>query len=167
MSLTSLSDVDAVIVRYADTLSPAQIAHKIEGILTPQQVMTRIGQLLESSDWLTLTQQDVLVTLKMKQLVVELEEQPRTSRNAEILVRALEAVGTRLDKRKEATEQDLSRLYAFQGTVMLDAIQKAMEHMKKQLTSSPDSALDAAEWDASLAQALRLAQLEVESHEVS
>ena len=162
MSLTSLSEVDQVIVRYADTLSPAQIAHKIKGILTPEQVMARIGQLLEAPDWLTLTQQDMLVTLKLRQLVVELEEQPRSSRNAEILVRALEAVGSRLDKRQAATEQDLAKLYAFQGSVMLDAIQKAMEHMKKTLTSTPQ---EAATWDTALASALRVAQLEVESHE--
>lgn len=159
-----LSEIDAVIVRYADTLSPAQIAHKIEGALTPQQVLTRIGQLLETSDWLTLAQQDMLVTLKMRQLVIELEEQPRTSRNAEILIRALEAVGNRLDKRQAATQQDLAQLYAFQGRVMLDAIQRALDHMKKSLTNS--AAIEPAEWDAALTQALRAAQLEVDKHEL-
>lgn len=161
--LTSLSDIDAVLVRYADTLSPAQISFKINGALSPQQVMTRIGQLLEAPDWLTATQQDQLVTMKMRQLVVELEEMPRTSRNAEIIIRALEAVGHRLDKRAEATAADLSTLYAFQGSVMLDAIEKALDHMKKALTAS--SSIDPATWDAALSQGLRIAQMEVSSHE--
>lgn len=158
-----LSEIDAVLVRYADSLSPAQISFKIEGALSPEQVMTRIGQLLDSPDWLTAAQQDQLVTLKMRQLVVELEEMPRTARNAEILIRALEAVGNRLDKRQAATERDLSTLYAFQGAVMLDAIQKALDHMKKTLTAADK--LDPAEWDTALSAAMRFAQMEVASHE--
>lgn len=158
-----LSEIDAVLVRYADSLSPAQISFKIEGALSPEQVMTRIGQLLDSPDWLTAAQQDQLVTLKMRQLVVELEEMPRTARNAEILIRALEAVGNRLDKRQAATERDLSTLYAFQGAVMLDAIQKALDYMKKTLTAADK--IDPAEWDTALSAAMRFAQMEVASHE--
>lgn len=159
-----LSEMDQVIVRYADTLSPAQISVKLEGALTPEQVMVRTGQLLNADDWLTAAQQDQLVTLKMRQLVVELESQPRTTRNAEVLIRALEAVGGRLDKRAAATERDLSTLYAFQGAVMLDAIQKALEHMRDALAKT--GKIDAAEWDAHLTAALRLSQVELASHEL-
>jgi len=158
-----LSEIDALIVRYADSMSPTQISFKLEGALSPEQVMVRIGQLLESPDWLTAAQQDQLVTLKMRQLVVELEEMPRSTRNAEVLVRALEAVGNRLDKRAAAIERDLSTLYAFQGTVMLDAIEKALAHMKKSLTAADK--LDPIEWDAALTEALRFAQMEVARHE--
>lgn len=158
-----LSDVDAVIVRYADSLSPAQISFKIEGLLSPEQVMVRIGQLLDSPDWLSAAQQDQLVTLKMRQLVVELEEMPRTARNAEILIRALEAVGNRLDKRAAATEHDLSTLYAFQGAVMLDAIQKALGHMRSALTGAEK--LSREEWDTALSAALRVAQVEISAHD--
>ena len=72
MALTSLSDIDAIIVRYADTLSPEQIAVKLEGAFTPEQVLNRIYQLTATPDWLTLTMEDALVTRKMRNLVNEL-----------------------------------------------------------------------------------------------
>lgn len=136
--LTKLSDIDALIVRYADSLSPQQIAFKLEGALTPEQVMVRIGQLLDSPDWLSTAQQDQLVTLKMRQLVVELEEMPRTTRNAEVLLRGLEAIGARLEKRQAATSADLSRLYAFQAAAMVDAIEKALKMIQKSLDEGVD-----------------------------
>ena len=161
--MLKLSDIDALIVRYADSMSPAQIAFKLQGAMSPEQVMVRIGQLLDSPDWLTNAQQDQLVTLKMRQLVVELEEMPRTTRNAEVLLRGLEAVGDRLDKRRAATEEDLSQLYAFQGTVMVDAIEKALAHMRGALTGA--NKISALEWDTALAQAMLFAQMEVAKHE--
>lgn len=158
-----LSEIDAALIRYADTLSPAQISFKIEGILSPEQVMARIGQLVDTPDWLSSARQDQLVTLKMRQLVVELEEMPRTPRNAEILIRSLEALGHRLDQRSAATQQDLSTLYAFQGAVMLDAIQSAIGHLKESVTALTDLSQD--EWDTLLSQALRHAQMEISKHE--
>lgn len=157
MAFNKLSEIDAVIVRYADSMSPAQISFKIEGRLSPEQVMVRIGQLLDSPDWLTSAQQDQLVTLKMRQLVVELEEMPRTTRNAEVLLRGLEAVGTRLEKRQAATTQDLTQLYAFQGVAMVEEIEKIVNAIKTQMPEL--SALDMVRWNALLSIELRNAQM--------
>lgn len=164
MAVTALTDLDAIIVRYADTLSAEQISFKLEGALTPKQVIARISYLTETPDWLTLTMEDALVTRKMRNLVNELEEQPRTARNAEILVRALEAVGKRLDNRMAATEEDLSKLYAFQGTLMLDAIKATLDHMRDKLTGFGADKISPAEWDRALESGMKLAQLEVEKH---
>lgn len=161
MALTSLSDIDAIIVRYADTLSPEQIAVKLEGALTPEQVLNRIYQLTATPDWLTLTMEDALVTRKMRNLVNELEEQPRTARNAEILVRALEAVGKRLDNRMAATEQDLTKLYAFQGAAMLDAILATLTHIREKINVE----IDDETWNNALESGMRVAQIEVSKHE--
>ena len=161
MALTSLSDIDAIIVRYADTLSPEQIAVKLEGAFTPEQVLNRIYQLTATPDWLTLTMEDALVTRKMRNLVNELEEQPRTARNAEILVRALEAVGKRLDNRMAATEQDLTKLYAFQGAAMLDAILATLTHIREKINVE----IDDATWNSALESGMRVAQIEVSKHE--
>lgn len=158
-----LSEVDQVLIRYADTLSPTAISAKINGLLTPEQVMTRIDQLLETPDRLTALQQDQLVTLKMRQLIVELEEMKLNPRVAEIMIRALESLGNRLDKRAESTEKELSTLYAFQGTVMLEAINIAMAHMRGRLTGA--GRIPEAEWDAALEDAIRYAQLEINKHE--
>jgi len=159
-----LSEVDQVLVRYADTLSPQAISFKIGGILTPEQVMSRIAQLLETTDWLTAAQQDALVTMKMRQLIVELEEMKLSPRVAEIMIRALESLGARLEKRQVATEKDLSTLYAFQGVVMLDAITIAMNHMKAKLTKGDP--VEEQEWDDAMVDGIRFAQMELAKHEM-
>jgi hypothetical protein len=156
-NFNKLSEIDAVLIRYADSMSPAQIAFKLEGRLSPEQVMVRIGQLLDSPDWLTTAQQDQLVTLKMRQLVAELEEMPRTTRNAEVLLRGLEAVGSRLEKRQAATTQDLTQLYAFQGVAMVEEIEKIVNAIKAQMPEL--SAIDMVRWNAHLSVELRNAQM--------
>ena len=161
---TKLSEIDEVLVRYADTMSAEALSFKIEGALNPAQVMARIDALLEMPDRLTALQQDQLVTLKMRNLVANLEEMTLTARVAEVLVRALEAVGTRLDKRQESTEQELSTLYAFQGTIMLDAINVAMAHMRGSITGGDK--IKEEQWDSALENALRYAQIELSKHEV-
>ena len=160
---TKLSEIDQVLIRYADTLSAQSISYKINGILTPEQVMARIATLLEAPDRLTALQQDQLVTLKMRQLVVSLEEMTLTARLAEVLIRALESIGARLDKRVASTERELSSLYAFQGTVLLDAVSVAMAHMRGALTHG--NKLAEQEWDNAMESAIRFAQIELGKHE--
>jgi hypothetical protein len=160
-----LSEVDQVLIQYADTLSPTAISYKVEGILTPVQVMARIAVLLDTPDWLTGAQQDQLVTMKMRVLITKLEEMTLTSRVAEILIRALESLGNRLDSRAKATERDLTSLYAFQGTVMLEAVEKAMGYMRGRLTGG--NKLAEIEWDDAKEAAIRYAQVELSAHEES
>lgn len=158
-----LNEVDQLIIRYADTMSATQISFKLEGLLSPEQVATRRQTLLDVPDALTAAQQDQLVTLKMRQLVVELEEMPRTARNAEVLIRSLEAVGARLDKRAAMTEKDLSTLYAFQGTVLLDAIEVAVERIKAMISGLVDVNEDT--WNKAIESGIQHAQLEIGKHE--
>lgn len=159
-----LSEVDAVLIRYADTLSSTAISFKIEGRLTPQQVMSRITTLLDTPDWLTAAQQDQIITMKLRVLITQLEEMPLTARLAEVMIAALEKLGNRLDRRSEATERDLSTLYAFQGTVMLEAISVAMGHMRERVTDG--DAMKQAQWDDALESAIRFAQMELAKHEI-
>jgi hypothetical protein len=158
-----LSEVDEVLIRYGDTLSLNALSYKLNGVLTPEQCGARLAQLLETPDFLTAAQQDQLVTMKMRQIVVELEELPRTTRNAEVLLNGLEKVGTRLEKRAAATAQELSTLYAFQGGVLLDAVQVALAHMRGQITQGNKLAEE--QWDNALESALRFAQMELAKHE--
>lgn len=158
-----LSEVDQVLIRYGDTLSPNALSYKLKGILTPEQCAARLAVLLDAPDRLTALQQDQLVTLKMRQIVVELEELPRTTRNAEVILVGLEKVGNRLAQRQESTERELSQLYAFQGTVLLDAINVALAHMRGAVTQG--NPLAEAQWDNALESALRFAQIELSKHE--
>lgn len=161
---TQLQQADEVILRYADTLSPTDISYKINGLLSASQVRSRINQLLDTPDWLTGAQQDQLVTQKMRQLIVNLEEMTLTSRTAEILIRALEALGTRLDRRAAATESDLGKLYAFQGRAFLDAITVAINSIRENTKTLPSGEVD---WDAEFEPAIRYAQLELAQHEIA
>lgn len=160
-----LSEIDQVIIRYGDTLSPAQIAFKLGGVLTPEQVLSRLHKLTETPDWLSAAQEDQLITLKMRVLVTELGDLPLTARNAEVILRGLEAIGARLDKRAAATEADLSKLYAFQGTVLLEMTQAALTFMRNLLLTPGAAALTEESWDDHLMGALRDAQLTMQAHE--
>lgn len=161
--MLTLSEVDQALIRYADTLSLNALSYKIGNILTPEQCGARIVQLLDAPDWLTLAQQDRLVTMKMRLLIVNLEEMTLSARTAEILIRALESLGNRLDRRQEATDRDLHTLYAFQGGVLLDGINAAMAHMRGRLTAGDK--LSEKEWDDALESSIRYAQMEIVKHE--
>lgn len=161
--MLTLSDIDKALIRYGDTMSLNALSYKIEGILTPAQCGARLSALLDSPDWMTATQQDNLITMKMRLAIVDLEEMTRTTRNAEVLINALEKLGARLEKRQAANESDLSKLYAFQGVIMLEAIDEALQHMKHLLTTGQP--VTEAQWDAALESALRKAQIKLGSYE--
>ena len=163
--MATISEIDQVLIRYADTLSLNAFSYKIGGALTPEQCGSRITQLLDAPDWLTAAQQDQLVTMKLRQLIVELQEMTLTARIAEVLIRALEGLGARLDRRAQATEKDLSTLYAFQGTVMLDAIGAAMDNMKARMVS--DGKITDQDWDDAMESSMRFAELVVQQHELA
>jgi hypothetical protein len=162
-------EIDDVLIRYADTLSPAAISFKLEGLLTPEQVLFRINQLLETPDRFTALQQDQLVTQKMRRLVAQLEEMMNTpgtttARTAEVLGVQLERLGNRLDRRAASTQKELKTLYAFQGTVLLDGVNASMNYMRTQIAAGKIPKNEQ-EWDAMLAASIRYAQFEIASHE--
>jgi hypothetical protein len=158
-----LSEVDQVLIRYGDTMSLNALSLKVEGLLTPEQCGARLTQLLDTPDWMTAAQQDQLITQKMRLVIVELEEMSRTTRNAEVLIGALEKLGARLERRTSATERDLSTLYAFQGVVLLEAVDEALAHMKSILTKG--DAISAKRWDDALETAIRKAGMKLSAYE--
>lgn len=159
----TLAEIDDVLIRYGDTMSLQALSFKLEGALSPEACGARLTHLLESPDWLTATQKDAAITLKMQGIINRLEEMPLTTRSGEVILAGLERVGNRLDKRQAATEKDLTSLYSFQGTVLFEAIEIAMAHMRGQLTQGVPE-LEAT-WDDALETALRFAQIELAKHE--
>jgi hypothetical protein len=156
-----LSEIDEVLIQYADTLSAEAISFKIEGALTPAQVRQRIADILATPDWLTAVQQDQLVTQKMRLLVSKLEELPLTARTAEVMLAGLRAVGERLDKRQAANEADLNRHYAFEGVMLLENLESALGAILEYLGDN----LSPAEHDTAIELGLRHAQLEQAKYE--
>lgn len=162
--MTTMAEIDAELIRYADSESAQAISFRIKGLLTPEQVITRIAQLTTSPDWLTATMQDNLITLKMRQLVARFEELPLTARNGEILLRGLEAIAKRLDQRQEATQKDLTSLYAFQGQAFLEATETFGNHLRESILALTD--IDADEWDRHVETALRKTQIKLATHDI-
>lgn len=163
MSVVKLADLDRVLLRYADSRSPAELSLLVNGALTPEECAARISALLEKSDWLSMTQQDALVTLKMRQLISELEDQPRSTRNAEVLIRALESLGNRLERRSQAIEGDLQRLYAWQGQIMVEALSMIAEHLRRRLPEV--GAVEEGAWNEVVEEGIRRAGAMLASHD--
>lgn len=158
--MIDMDEADKVLIRYADSESPAAISFRLKGELSPSQVRARIVSLTEATDWLSSAQEDRLLTLKMKQIINELMGHTLTARNAEVLLNGLEKVGNRLDRRTAATEQDLMRLYAFQGAALLDTVNEAMAIVRAQIAvgNIPTTEL---EWDALLETAIRASKFKI------
>lgn len=157
-----VQEIDDALIRYADTMSLEELSIKIGGKLTPEQCGARLKELLKKRNWLDAAERDLLVTLKMSKLIVELEEQPRSARNAEVLIRALEALGNRLEKRAKATEQDLQSLYAWQAETFITVLEGVVRRLQ---ASTPLGELDAVTLEPIVDDALRLARVELEAHE--
>jgi hypothetical protein len=154
-----LTDVDDVLLRYADTESAQAISFRLKGEFTPEWVAHRIVVLLDTPDWLTAAQQDQLITQKMRIAIARMGDLKFTTRTAEVLINSLEKLGSRLDKRAEATEADLHKLYAFQGSVLVDSLEEYDAHMRKSLGINKD------EWDRHKETAIRAASQVIERHE--
>lgn len=133
-----LTEVDDLLLRYADTESAQAIAFRLKGEYTPEWVAHRITVLLDTPDWLTAAQQDQLITQKMRSVIARMGDLKFTTRTAEVLINSLDRLGQRLDKRAAATEADLHKLYAFQGTVLIDSLEEYDQHMRKSLGIAED-----------------------------
>lgn len=165
-----IADIDRVLLRYADTRSPAELSLLVQGVFTPEECAARVSSLLEKSDWLSMTQQDALVTLKMRQLISEMEDQPRTTRNAEVLIRSLEVLGNRLEKRSQAVESDLTRLYQWQGQLFIEAVTMVMEHVQRrvsEIVGIQGSEPTDSQWNQIVEEGIRRAGVLLANHEVS
>lgn len=144
-------------------MSPEEISIMLGGLISSSAVAARAQTLLTAKDWLSEVQEDQLVTLRMKQLVLELIDSKSSGdyKYLDIRLKALTALGDRLDKRKKATDVDLGVLYANQGQIMARIYDIAMSYVKGALRSE----IDPARWDELQKEALLHARAELAKHE--
>lgn len=119
---THASVADGKILALADRMSPEEISEEIGGWYKPKEVAARIQALLKSRNWLTMAQEDQLVTVKMRELLAKLEERFFDLDNASMQLKVLKEIGTRLDKRQAATDFDIGRLYDNHAKLMFAAM---------------------------------------------
>jgi hypothetical protein len=157
------ANVDDTILRYADSMSPGEISQMLGGVISPATVAARTQTLLQAKDWLTETQEDQLVTLRMKQLVNDLldSKYAQDYKYMDIRLKALTALGDRLDKRRSATAIDLNTLYGNQGALLGRVVDMALSYMKGALRE----AVDGEKWDELVREAVVQAQMEIRKHE--
>lgn len=148
-----ISRLDDKMLSMADSRSPKEISQALGGVITPTRVAARIKELLETRDWLTETQQDQMVSMKMKKLLARLEENSQnfiTDDAAKVQLAALKAIGERLDKRRAATQVDLNTYHVNVGREMARVYDIALSYMKGALRD----AIDPAAWDEAATEAM-------------
>lgn len=124
--------------------------------MTPVQVAAHVKRLLADKDWLSEAEQDNLITLKLQGILTKLEAKLEDYDNLGLQLKLLKEIGNRLDKRRSATQVDLTTYHANVGREMGRIFDLALSHMKGALSH----AVDPDEWDDAAAAALQHAQTE-------
>ena len=153
--------IDDKILQLADSHSPEEISHALNGVVSPAKVAAHTQTLLKSKDWLTDVQEDALISYKMKKVLIGLEGQFMDLDHALARLKVLKEIGNRLDKRKAATDTDLNKLYANQGRIMGQVVDIALGYVKGALRDKVDPDL----WDDIVKEAMYSAQAEIAKYE--
>lgn len=153
--------VDSKILAMAATHSPEEISIALGGTIKPDKIAAHTQTLLRSKNWLTAAQEDRLLTIRMNNMLIELEARYLDIDNAKIRLSILKELGNRLDKRAAATQEDLDKLYGNQGRIMAKAFDLALSYMKGALRE----AVDPEKWEELKQEGLRNAQLQLSRHQ--
>lgn len=157
--------VNDTILRYGDSRSLEELSAMLGGILSPAEVGAHAQKLLSSRNWLTAAQKDQAVTLKMQDLLTELEDLGNGGLDRDkilgLRLRALKEIGARLDRRRAATEVDLNTYDANVGRVIGRVVDQTLSYMKGALREKVDPDL----WDSLVIEAMRDARAEIAKHE--
>lgn len=159
----SANRVDDKILAMAGTHSPEEISLALGGVVSPAKIAAHTQSLLRSKNWLTAAQEDRLITIRLNNMLLDLEERYRTIDldSAKVRLSILKEIGARLDKRAAATTEDLNKLYGNQGRIMAQAFDLAMSYIKGALSES----IDPERWEEVKGEGLRHAQLELTRHQ--
>lgn len=152
--------LDVKLLQLADSHSPEEIGERLR--LSPKAVAARITELLKMRDWLTAAQEDALITLKMKRILVQLEDRYLDLDNAMMQLRLLKEIGNRLDKRQAATSVDLSTYNQNVGRVLGQVVDSSLAYMKGALREQVDPEL----WDTLVMEAMQHARTEIAKNEI-
>lgn len=67
--MSEISTIDQKLLRYASSKSPAEISELVGGTLSPKEVASRVMELLNERNWLTVLQRKQLLTDKLSDLL--------------------------------------------------------------------------------------------------
>jgi hypothetical protein len=170
MSEVERSAVDAKLLSMARR-SPQEIADATG--LDARFVAERISYLLESRDWLSDRQQERLLLEEVSELKDLVMDGVRSAGDAKdfaatasVALRTLKLVGERLDSRRKLVEADINEITAAQARMFGKAFDKALSHVVERI-KAVEELPEPEHVDAWVADGLRLAVRELDSHVVS
>lgn len=153
--------LDLRMLALADSHSAEEISDMLGRTISPAKVALHIKTLLKSKNFLDDAEKDQLITIRMNNILLELEGRHMDIDHAKARLATLKALGDRLDKRRAATTADLNMLYDNQGAIMGRVVDIAMSYIKGAFREEIDPAL----WDATVKEALEHAEVEIAKHE--
>jgi hypothetical protein len=156
------SKLDEKMLLLAATHSPEEISRELGGVISPARVAANIEMLLQSHDWLTLAQQDALVTWKLGRILNKLEEQFMDLGNAKVQIQLLKILGDRVKQRHSASQQDLETYNQNVGRQLGHVVDLALTYMKGALREE----VDPQRWDELVQDAMALAWQEIQSKQI-
>ena len=159
--IEELSQIDKVILRYADSQSPDEISQRLGGVITPERVAARGKQLLADANWLTQVEQEELIIRRMRKIVSDMEGSYQDLDTQKAQIQALGEIAKRLDKRRDATQVDLEALYGNQAQIMLRAVDLATGYLRGAFREQ----IDQQAWDEAIQEGMALAAAELQKHE--
>jgi hypothetical protein len=149
------------ILSLAASHSPEEISVALGNTVSPATIAAHTQTLLKSKNWLTAIQEDRLITIRLNNLLADLERRAWDIDNVKVRLSILKEIGNRLDKRTAATDEDLNKLYGNQGRIMGQAFDLALSYMKGALRE----AVDPEQWEMLKSEGLRNAQLELSRYQ--
>lgn len=156
-----LSIDDQLIMGAARDMSPEDISREIGGILTPARVMVRTRELLKSPGWLERAQREQALLIVLRNRVYELQKSSELD-SIKLQASIIKDLLGQLDKQYSRTENDLSTYNSNVGATIGRVLDIAMSYMKGSLREK----IDPKEWDDRLEEAVEMARVEIEKHQV-
>lgn len=95
--------------------------------------VTRINELLESRDWLTMRQREQLLIIDLEDMIDDLKKRMQNAADedyaaiATVSVRAMKLISERFDAQRRAVEQDITRITSAQAKMFGVSYDAALE----------------------------------------
>jgi len=161
-----VSRVDEYLVRYAESRSLREIAAMLGGVVTPEALAARLNTILDTRGFLSDAQRERRILIVLEDTLAEIDEAFQDKDMLKIKLTYLREISARLDKRKDALDADLNRLYGNQGAIMAHAYDVAMTYLKATILHAPDGAITEERWDELQIEALNHARTELAKYEI-
>lgn len=124
------SVTNELLLKYARN-SPEVIEQKTG--IPAKEAMSRLAEILRSRDWLSEKMEERLLMIELADLITSVRERMDNAAEenyadlAGAALRGYETIGKRLDARRKLTEEDIARISAAQGDMMMQAITTALD----------------------------------------